>query len=208
MGICLSILDLPKGAFRFLDLPPEIRNMIYSLLVWETYPSSFHDRKLSHHFEIGMLFLNRQIMAEAINIIYQKLTLSLRFEFRAREWYEHCFFLWPNLRRCKIFISLEQIVAMHFKGESSWSSQFRPCLQRLATGLDKLQNLEVLEIEYSSLSSSADPASDKICPDDVMDYFKDLRGLKSVTIVGDLEKEYSLELAAAMKLPRTHLLAT
>lgn len=207
MGTRLSIpnchIDVPKGEFCFLDLPPEIRNQIYSMLMWETHPASFHDRKLSHRFDISMLLLNRQIMAEAIDVIYQKLTLSLRFEFWAREWYEHCFAPWPNLRRCKIHISFEQIVAMHFKGESSWSSQFRPCLQGLATGLGKLQNLEVLEIEYSSLSSSVDLASDKLCPDDVMDFFKNFRGLKRVKIAGDLTEEYSLKLAATMKLPKT-----
>lgn len=109
------------------------------------------------------------------------------------------------LRRCKIRISFEQIVAMYFKGESSWSSQLRPCLQGLATGLGKLQNLEVLEIEYSSLASSVDPASDKLCPDDVMDCFKNLRGLRRVEIVGDLDKTYCLALTAAMKLPKTVL---
>ncbi|MCJ1469703.1 hypothetical protein MMC07_008344 [Pseudocyphellaria aurata] len=195
-------MHVPTGVFRFLDLPPEIRNKVYSMLMWETSPSSFRDRKLSHHFEIAVLLLNRQITAEAIDVIYRNLTLSLRFEFWAREWYEHCFAPWPNLRRCKIRISFEQIVALHFKGTSSWTSQFGPCLQGLATGLGKLKNLEVLEIKYSSLSSSVDPASAKLCPDDVLDCFKNLRGLKRVKIVGDLEKEYSLELTAAMKLPK------
>lgn len=211
MGTRLSILDSHKDVqvrFRFLDLPPEIRNQIYSTLMWETCPSSFHDRKLSHHFDIDILLLNRQIMVEAIDVIYRKLTLSLRFEFWAREWYEHCFAPWPNLRRCKIHISFEQIAAMHFKGKSSWSSQFRPCLQGLATGLGKLQNLEVLEIEYSSLTSSVDSAGDKLCADGVMDCFRNLRGLKRVSIVGDLEMEYSLELAAIMKLPRKSISET
>lgn len=74
MGTSLSILDrhtdVPKGSLRFLDLPPEIRSQIYSMLMWETYPSSFHNTKLSHHFDIGMLLLNRQITAEAIDVIY------------------------------------------------------------------------------------------------------------------------------------------
>lgn len=36
-----------------------------------------------------------------------------------------------------------------------------------------------------------------------MDCFKDLRGLKRANIVGDLEKEYSIQLAATMMLLKT-----
>lgn len=36
-----------------------------------------------------------------------------------------------------------------------------------------------------------------------MDCFKNLRELKRVKIVGDLEKEYFLEFAAAVKFPKT-----
>lgn len=89
MGTRLSIpdrhIDVSKESLRFLELLPEIRNQIYSMLMWEKWPSNFHDRKLSHHFEIGMLLLNRRTIAETNDVIYQKITLSLRFEFLARE---------------------------------------------------------------------------------------------------------------------------
>lgn len=63
----------------------------------------------------------------------------------------------------------------------------------------------MLEIEYSSLASSVGPASDTLCLDDVMDCFKNLRGLKRVEIVGDFDKTYCLVLTAAMKLLKTIL---
>lgn len=74
MGTRSSILqrhiDAQKRGFRFLDPPPEVRDQIYSMLMWETHPSSFRDRKLSPRFDIGILLLNRQKMTEAIDVIY------------------------------------------------------------------------------------------------------------------------------------------
>lgn len=198
-----------QGVFRFLHLPAEIRNQVYGQLTWETDPNLvLHKANVSHRFDIAILLVNRQVTAEAIDIFYQQLTLRLRLEYWEAGWFQTWLAPYPNLRRIGVQVSardFDEMTVVYYAASSS-DSAFRRCVRGLRDGLGKMRDLEVLEIEYVSFSSISERGRFKLCPDNVMECFKSLRGLKKVSIVGDLDEEYAQEIVAAMTLPKSSTL--
>lgn len=170
----LQLLDRADKAtsFRFLDLPAEMRNLIYrDLLTFIRCPSCPRIHGVCH---TKILRANKQICKEALNILYGD--NEIRCIFRASGYDEDPknFFSWIHDKETRghensmdcIFLGMTQLpdwfrrierlrVDLHFCGGSIEEAAFKiqACLLNLASFLMDEHCLKRLEIHISDVSS-------------------------------------------------------
>jgi len=206
--------------FRFLSLPAEMRNMIYKLLV---APSKI-PLPISHTFERAIVLINHQVNAEFLAIFYD--IVSLRFYisnglsvFYVADYVGKVLQSLPSQRvkRCKINVEANQGSRKSFSQSfervtpdprgimvAGDVGRLRDHVDALVTALKAMRPLQVLDMSFIS---GIDHTQDirRFCPENILESFTDLKGLRKVILKGDLSKEYAAYLEASMKAPPTTL---
>ena len=197
-----------RGTFPFLDLPRELRDKIYVHLLEPTVNVKDLTGQTSDWFDPAVLGINRQLHSEASIAIYGK-QINVALDPMAMACYKTGVYKMPEMsgfKRCRIDIDFSDPRLTRFRHKTTQHDRrkaVQDIIHLLVEGLKRMKSLEEIHISCKRVTVSNRSSTTKgdmlLFPDSTMDCFRKLKGLKKITIDGDLDGAYIDDLLTYMR---------
>lgn len=181
-----------SGVFRFLELPGELRNMIYVHMLRPRISLKDLTGKTSDWFNPGILCTSRQIHSESSSAIYNQ-QIAVLLDPMAVACYQRGLHKLPKksqFKRCWIEIDMSDPRLVKGRtGKTSLNTSIpRGDFRLLVEDLESMKSLEELRLSCKWITCLEDKVSSSwsqnISNND-MDCFRKIKGLKKIVIEGD-----------------------